>query len=879
MTPAPKKTLPDHFCLGYRETLAFYAKALSAAAEISPEELRLCKRRLGETDLFFLLTFVLTTGKRMLHPWLFKRCREYQADPDGYLDVWAREHFKMLRLDEPTPTPDGWKAHGDLEVGDKVFAPDGSITSVVALSPIYTDGECYEIEFDDGEIIECGAEHLWQVERHTRKRIAGTFKIDGIGKRKYRETVVIPTKDIFTHKHKQDRRLAIAVNAALQLPAKDFPIHPYVLGAWLGDGTSATGDITCGDPELFSICEIFGYEVGHNKSLTRNAACRRIIGLHQELKRLNLTKNKHIPQDYLRGSIEQRLHLLQGLMDTDGTCNTRGTAVFVNTNERLAEGVYELATSLGLKPSRFSYQNDHGDVWQISFQAYSEMCPFLLPRKAARCKVGSRKNPRRMIVACRRIEPVPMRCIQVDREDGMYLTGRAMIPTHNSTIITFGGTFHDIINDPEITACIFSHTKSIARSFLAQIKMEMEQNPRLHELWPEIFFAEPQKQAKKWSLDGGLIVNRSGVPKECTLEAHGLVDGQPTSRHYDLRIYDDVVTMESVSTPDQIAKTTYAWQMSDNLGKEGGRVRYIGTFYHLFDTYRTMIDSKSVKLRKHPATHNGREDGKPVLLSQKTLEHKRKVQGPYVYSSQMLLDPIADKAMGFRREWLQHSDIDYASAMRSLFRIIIVDPAGGKQRENNDYTTFWVLGYGADGIYRVLQVIRDRLRLTQRWQVLYELHVKWKPNLVAYEEYGMQADIEHFQFCMQQKLYQFDIVPLGGNMPKKLRIMRLVPYFENGWKEGDDAGKSRIILPTICNWIDYEGRNLDMVKVFVEEEYTAFPVLSHDDMIDGLARLVDLEQMKLIQAPSVNPTQGTRTDLATGMKKLGQSNQSSWMTA
>ena len=70
-----------------------------------------------------------------------------------------------------------------------------------------------------------------------------------------------------------------------------------------------------------------------------------------------------------------------------------------------------------------------------------------------------------------------------------------------------------------------------------------------------------------------------------------------------------------------------------------------------------------------------------------------------------------------------------------------------------------------------------------------------------------------------------------------------------------------------------------MVKVFVEEEYTAFPVLSHDDMIDGLARLVDLEQMKLIQAPSVNPTQGTRTDLATGMKKLGQSNQSSWMTA
>lgn len=470
------------------------------------------------------------------------------------------------------------------------------------------------------------------------------------------------------------------------------------------------------------------------------------------------------------------------------------------------------------------------------------------------------------------------RCREVQRAPNGHIDLWAR-EHYKSTIITFGLTIFDIINDPEITIGIFSHTKPVAKKFLGQIKSEMELNTDLPLLWPDVFWDNPKSQAPKWSEDGGLILKRDGNPKEATLEAHGLVDGQPTGRHFKLMIYDDVVTMESVSTPEQINKTTNAWRMSDNLGAAGGAIRIIGTRYHLFDTYRTMLDDKVAIPRVHAATKNGLEHGEPVLMSRETLALKRQKQGPYVFSSQMLLDPTADKAMGFRLQWLVYADTDYHAAMRSLWRFIIVDPAGGKQRKDNDYTTFFVIGHGEDLKYRVLEIRRDRMSPTGKCAVMMELHRKWKPHLVAYEEYGMQNDIAFIQYVQKDELYEFDIIPLGGSMRKELRILQLVPHFENGFVEGGEP-KSRIILPTSCRQIDYQGINRDLVKDFVEQEYTAFPVLAHDDMLDCLARLCDLEAMGLIETPKVvaAPMHGNR--ITEGLKNTGNSaGTDSWLTA
>lgn len=816
-------------------------------------------RDLCRTDLYFLLWFALGRDD-VSNQWILDRCKEVQASPNEHLDLWAREHYKLQRLDEPTPTPTGWKLHGELVVGDELFGPDGSVCEVVALNRVVTDSDNYEIEFDDGFKIQAGAGHLWPIEIRTRKRIPMSYDKPG-PQRLYRESVLLKTEDIFKHDHTQDSRLAIAINEPLELPVvADLPIHPYLLGAWLGDGTSVNGNITCGDSEVFEFIAVLGYGMSNNKTPHRNAELRSVDGLSAILKTMGIRGkgNKAIPSMYLRSSKLQRLHLLQGLMDTDGHCNTRGTATFVNINECLIDGVVELCHTLGLKPTKRKYEITYKDApyfyWQVSFQAYRAMPVFRIRRKLERSKSGDRKKPRRYIVACKKVAPVPMRCIQVSRRDGLYLTGKSFITTHNSTIITFALTIQDILSshgdnpDPkwngrEVTLGIFSVTRPLAKGFLRQIKLELEQNEMLKDLFPDILYADPKSDAAKWSEDDGLIVKRRTNPKEATIEAWGVVDGQPTSKHFLVCVYDDLVTDKFVTSPEMIEKTNRAWELSINLGTEGGYRRYVGTIYHFNDTYQLMKDRGAVAARVYPCTDDGTPSGNPVLKSKEEILMKYRTMGAYTFSAQMLLNPVSDTLMGFRRDWLRY----YSGATGHGMNIfILVDPANEKKK-NSDFTVFMVIGLASDENYYLLDMVRDRLSLTERADMLFKLHRKYKPYCrglrVGYEQYGMQADVAHIEDRQVRENYRFDIYKLGGKMPKNDRIKQLQPIFQ----------QHRFFILESCFKTDYQGRTQDLVDVFLNQEYDSFPVPVHDDMLDCMARIMDKDFGATFPASTVEP--------------------------
>lgn len=400
---------------------------------------------------------------------------------------------------------------------------------------------------------------------------------------------------------------------------------------------------------------------------------------------------------------------------------------------------------------------------------------------------------------------------------------------YKSTAITFGKSIQDILADPDNTQIgIFSHTRGIAKGFLDQIKRELEGNTFLKNLFPEVLYQNPQNEAPKWSLNDGILVKRKTNPKESTVEAWGLVDGQPTSKHFTILLYDDVVTLESVTTPEQIRKTTAAWEMSLNLGAAGGVARYIGTRYHAADTYKTMMDRGSVKPRIYPATHNGKADGKPVLLDAETLAKKRRDMGPYTFACQMLQDPVADKAMGFKEEWLQYYKTKPNTKGWNIY--LLVDPAG-KKKSTNDYTVMEVIGLAPDSNYYLLDAVRDRLNLTERTKKVFELHRKWKPKAVGYEQYGMQSDIEHIKFVQEQENYRFPIKELGGSIAKEDRIKKLIPIYEQG----------RFFMPERLYFTDYQGEAKDYVQIFIENEYKTFPVSTHDDMMDCRARILEAD--------------------------------------
>ena len=422
------------------------------------------------------------------------------------------------------------------------------------------------------------------------------------------------------------------------------------------------------------------------------------------------------------------------------------------------------------------------------------------------------------------------RCREVQAEPNGHLDLWAR-EHYKSTIITFALTIQDILRDPEITVGIFSHTRPIAKGFLRQIKREFEANELLKALFPDVLYANPGKEAPKWSEDDGIVVKRKSNPKESTVEAWGLVDGQPTSKHFKLRIYDDAVTRESVTTPEQIAKTTEAIELSDNLGSEGGAERFIGTRYHFADSYGEMMRRQVVTPRIYAATVDGSVEGEPRFMSRDRLDDKRRKQGPYTFACQMLQNPVADNKQGFQEAWLKYWRPDNWMAMN---RYILVDAANEK-RPSNDWTAMWVVGLSSDQNYYVLDMVRDRLNLTERADMLFRLHRKWRPMGVGYEQYGMMGDIAHIEDRQARENYRFTVTKLGGSMPKNDRIKRLIPDFEQG----------RWYLPESLHRTNYEKLTRDLVHDFVEEEYKAFPVASHDDMLDALARIYE-DDMNLV---------------------------------
>jgi len=398
-----------------------------------------------------------------------------------------------------------------------------------------------------------------------------------------------------------------------------------------------------------------------------------------------------------------------------------------------------------------------------------------------------------------------------------------------SSIITFGLTIQDILNDPEITVGIFSYSRPIAKAFLRQIKVEFESNEMLRALFPDILWANPHRDAPKFSEDDGIIVRRKGNPKESTVEAWGLVDSTPVSKHFKLLVFDDVVTGESVSTPEMIAKVTTAWERSLALSTEGGVVRYIGTRWHYADTYRTILERGAAIERRYPATVDGTAGGEPVLFSTERLAEIRQRMGPYTFAAQFLLDPAAERDQAFHDDWLRYFDPDEGST-DEMRKYLLVDPASSKKK-GSDFTVMAVIGLAPDENFYLLDAVRDRLNLTERGDKLFGLHRKWRPERVGYEKYGMQADIEYVREKQRRDNYRFEVIELGGRLSKPDRIRRMVPIFQAG----------RFYLPTSLWRVTHEGRREDLVTIFVEQEYKPFPVAVHDDFFDAISRICDEE--------------------------------------
>ncbi|WP_414689545.1 replicative DNA helicase [Nocardia sp.] len=333
---------------------------------------------------------------------------------------------KALALDTPLPTPTGWTTMGEVSVGDDLLGADGRPTRVVAATEVLVDRPCYEVEFSDGTVLVADEHHQWLTDTRASRRsprIPAAIRTTG----EIAATLRCDTAD---------RRLEHSVTntEALQLPEQELLVPPYTLGAWLGDGTSDTAAITSADPEIIARIEGEGIVA----SQSRNA----VGTLQARLRTLGVLGNKHIPMHYLRASETQRRALLAGLLDTDGTVTHGGSVQFSVTDKRLFDDVYELVVGLGYRCGVSTEQvrrrgPEGSTAYTLTFATDDEV--FGLYRKSAlhkerRAATNTARSRARYIVDVRRIESVPVRCVEVGNSAHMYLAGRSMVPTHNSTL-------------------------------------------------------------------------------------------------------------------------------------------------------------------------------------------------------------------------------------------------------------------------------------------------------------------------------------------------------------------------------------------------------------------------------------------------------------
>jgi N-acetylmuramoyl-L-alanine amidase/LAGLIDADG-like domain len=363
---------------------------------------------------------------RRVHPTIpRRRCPSPRGGGLGYHTMWGAPSAwtpvsgKLLALDTLVPTPDGLRTLRDVAGGSVVFDERGEPCTVTAVFDDLPE-RAWRIVFDDGLEVLAGGEHQWVTITSGQRK--GYFRRDrprdlhrgprpdGYPLDWARWGAVRDTDEIASTLLSSDggHQHTIPVARTLRLGHRDLPVDPYLLGVRLGDGGERDGVITAGlDPDD-----------------------------QLELRRLGVLGRKRVPEGYLVGSADQRLALLQGLMDTDGHVSDGHAVEFTSESEDLADAVAWLASSLGQRVRKAKGEArlrgvSHGPKYRVTWS--STIPCFRMSRKRLRLPaVPSVRARSRSIVRCEPVPVQPMRCLTVDSPNSMYLITDRCLATHNT---------------------------------------------------------------------------------------------------------------------------------------------------------------------------------------------------------------------------------------------------------------------------------------------------------------------------------------------------------------------------------------------------------------------------------------------------------------
>ena len=745
-----------------------------------------------------------------------------RGEIDRLMIFMPPRHGKLISDDTPVLTSKGWRPHGDLQAGDFVCHPSGRLVEVVGVSP---PGEAsLEVETMDGAKIAVHPAHEWTV--YDRVENGGCWRTV--------ETGWLLGRAVAVGKKKPRARYLLPRVEAVEMPSRELAVPPYVLGAWLGDGTAGKPYLTGprADRAVVDRIEGLGYRVGatyvhpETCAVTYSFAERKAGGrrcresrLTAGLRSLGCLREKHIPEIYKTGSIDQRLDLIAGLVDTDGHVEPdTGRVRIATVLPRLADDIMDVARSLGWRCGVYTQgpaTSSSGvigryPVHYVSFNPDRDI-PVVLPRK----RIGKFAMRRRIgIRAIRPCEPRPGKCIQVDAGDGLYCVGREMVPTHNSftTSVLFPAWYLGRHPHREIIAC--SYGGDLSGGFGGRIRNLAAAEEHIS-IFGENAAPLPDVRARNlWITQAGGVYRAAGIGAGIAgFGAH-------------LMLIDDPVKNREEADSPVIQRRNWDWWRDDayprlmpaDFGAPGGAMVLIMTRWSDGDLAgRVLAEQGDEWTVLHlPAIDDAGAALWPERYPVEALERIRRSIGSRGWQSEYQGRPAPDEGLVFLRDWFQASPRRYGpeDAAAGLIRTYGMSDYA-VLADDGDYTVHAVFGVDPDDNIHVLDLWRRRATPDVWVEAMLDIMDRWKPLAWAEERGGLQRAAEPYIMKRQNERqvygYRHQIASVKD---KRTRAQTLMARMASG----------KVFWPFEAGWF-----------AEAQSEFLRFDAGKHDDIVDALS--------------------------------------------
>jgi len=687
----------------------------------------------------------------------------------------------------------------NIKVGDQLMGPDSKPRTVLNVQP--GRGPMYEIRPTRSKPWQCNDAHILTLKGRQHKK---------------GQIIDVPIRD-YIDRFKHCKRGLLDTpwkqfHVPVDFPEKPLEFDPYLIGLWLGDGTSSVPQITNPEVEiedwLYTWSHTAGYAITKSYSST---GCQRyyiksLSTVNHLLRFLeSMGPEKHVPRHYITNSEEKRLQLLAGLVDTDGYYDKLDTYEICQKHKHLAEDIAFLARSLGffvsLNEKIGTIKYEDGTLFRgLYYRLYISGNVDRIPCKVKRKQAKSREINKDPLVEG--FDAVPI-------GDGDYYgvlldgDGRFLLEdftvTHNSTSCTITKAIHLLIKDRNLRILLVSKTKGNAENFLKEIKTHLESNEKLIKLFGE--FYDPHK-VSKWDNSEIEILGRTKVVRESSVSCLG-VDSAIVSRHYDVILCDDLVEEENARTKHLRDKTkTWFYQTldptlepPDKSISHRGEMHFVGTRYHYDDFYGHLMENE---LKGHtqiiPALDEHGNSPWPERHPPEWFLEKKRNAGAIVYGCQYLCQTEQMKGEIFKYDDCQRLPQPKFPNPKELKIFMGVDLAI-KESESADQFALVVIGIEGDMSkddcrYYILDSYAKQIRFSKQTDLILSKYNEWDPILCVIESNAYQlAQIQ----TLKDHNAEMRVHPHITDKDKMTRAWKLSPLFEQGRMFFKEQGQEELI--------------------------------------------------------------------------------------